>query len=168
MTRPAVDRRVRIRAVNPDRPPITLHLVGPDQLTGGVGAWETLSRPRRRDAVEWTGTTAFTYVLPLLLDGMEHRPGVDISVEADCWALLDWASEATKKTDQPCIVKISGPLQPPAGIRWVITGIEWGDKVRNRAGRRVQQYVTLTLRQYVEAAVLKGPAAKSKHHRGGK
>lgn len=161
-------RRVSILPVRPRRFGIVADLVGDDQLSGGVGNWDSLPRPRRREAVEWTGTSGFTYVLPLLINGMEARVGADASVEGSCRVLQQWAADPTKQTDQPCIVAIRGPLQTPDSTRWVITGLEWGAKVRNKEGRRIQQYVTVTLREHIDAAVLKGPAAKSKHRRGKK
>lgn len=161
-------RRVTIKPVRPARPAIHAELAGDDQLTGGVGNWDILDRPRRRQAVEWTGTSNFTYALTLLLDGMEVRPGHDVSVEAQCRALQQWASKPTQLTDEPCVVQLRGPLQTPDSLRWVITGLDWGAKIRNKHGHRIQQYVTVTFLEHNAAMVLKGPAAKSKQRRGKK
>lgn len=161
----------RFVSITPTRPigsGLNASLVGADTLTGGVGVWDSVARPRQREALEWTGTSGFTYVLPLVFDGLDFWPGRDNSVEAGCRLLQKWAGDPTKKTGEPTIVRLSGPLQTPDSIRWVITGLDWGAKVRNREGRRVQQYVTVTFREHTEAVVLKGPAAKSRNRRGKK
>lgn len=159
-------RQVILTPVRPFDIGMVLDLVGEDQLTGGVGTWAVLPRPRRREAVEYTGTSGLTYTLPLLLDGMEVVPGIDRSVETSCRRLLQWASEPTAQTEQPVIVTATGPLKSPPSIRWVIAGLEWGQSVRDRQGQRIQQYVTVTLREHEEAQVLRGPVAKSKKGRG--
>lgn len=153
---------VLLKPVQPVRDGLRLALVGEDKLSGGVAAWGTLDRPRRRSAVEWTGTSGFTYVLPLLLDGMETTPGRDTSVEAACRTLMSWGAEATKATRQPVVLKATGPLQTPENIRWVISGIDWGTKFRNAAGQRVQQYAAVTLTEYVAASVRHSPAKASR------
>lgn len=157
--------RVRLKSVAPAGPELLFELVGDDQLSGGVGTWDVLARPRRDEAVEWTGTTGFTYVLPLLLNGMETAPGQNSSVEPDCRTLQAWAGEKAS-TGRPTVVKATGPLQTADTIRWVITDLAWGEKVRNADGRRIQQHVTVTLRQFSQARVLRGPASKSKKGRG--
>ena len=162
----ARDRKVTIKPTRPVQDGIKAELVGDDVLSGGVGTWEAVPRPRRREAVEWTGTTGYTYVLTLLLDGMEDRPGRDESIEPQCRALQKWAGQPTKKTDEPSVVKLRGPLQTPESVRWVITDLAWGPKVRNRNGNRVQQYVTVTFKEYQDAVLLKGPAAKHRHKKG--
>lgn len=158
--------RVLLKPVQPARDGLRLDLVGDDQLSGGVAAWGTIERPRRRTAVEWTGTSGLTYVLPLLLDGMETTRGHDTSVETQCRLLQDWASEPTKATAQPVVLRATGPLQTGPNVRWVISNLEWGAKSRNAAGKRVQQYVTVTLTQHVEATVRRSPAKQSRNRKG--
>ena len=182
------DRSVRIKAVRPAGGSITLDLAGDDQLTGGVSNWTTVDRPRRRQAVEWAGVTGFTYVLPLVLNGVDagggstsyngevghivqrpgpvHQGGRDVVVEPDIQQLLKWASKATKKTGQPVVVRLAGPLKAPDSVRWVISSLDWGAQIRNRSGRRIQQYVTVTLVEWVDADVKRSPAKKSRHKHG--
>lgn len=155
--------RVTLTPTSPKRDDeIRLDLVGDDRLTGGVGAWSTVARPRRRAAVEWTGTSGFTYVLPLLLDGLEVSVGRDRSVEADIRKLLTWASQPTKSTGQPVVLRATGPLRTPPTVRWVITDLAWGGQIRRDDGRRVQQYVTITLTEHTAARVRRSPAKKSR------
>jgi hypothetical protein len=159
---PSVKRRVTITPVTPKGPALRFDLVDEDTLSGGAGGWEDLARPRRRAATEWTGTPLYTYVLPLLLSGMEHQVGVDKPIESEIRALTSWGHR-THKTGEPPILRISGPIRVPTSLRWVIADTAWGQQTRNRDGRRIQQYVTLTLKEHVEAVILKGPASKSKH-----
>ena len=165
----AAQRLVTLQPVLPPEPPIRLDLVGDDVLTGGVGQWSTLNRPLRRDEIEFAGVTGFTYVLPLLLDGMEARRGVDESVERYCRILHDWASVVRKQTGQPTVLRATGPLQTDKTVRWVISDLAWGAKVRDdRTGERIQQHVTVTLTEYQTAAVRKTSAKKSRDRKGKK
>lgn len=141
---------------------LQLRLIGDDQLSGGVGGWADLPRPRRRAGIEWTGTPAFTYVLPLQLDGI--TPYTDLEVESHCTQLLDWGQPSPSSTE-PAVLTVTGPLKAPATVRWVLENIEWGPCLRNGKGRRVQQNVTLTLKQHQRVAVLRTPAARSKKRR---
>lgn len=158
--------QVTLTPVAPAGQGIVLDLVGDDQLTGGDGRWNTVNRPRRRDALEWTGTNLFTYTLPLLLDGTEVSVGVDRSVEAACRQLLTWSAEPTKTTRQPVVLVATGPLKTPPTTRWVIGGLAWGGQIRGRDGRRVQQYVTVTLTEYAAATVRKSPAKRVRGQNG--
>ena len=163
-----MSRQVTLTPVLPEakrREFVRLDLVGDAQLSGGVGAWSVVSRPRRTDALEFTGVTGLTYVLPLLLDGMEASPGVDVSVELGCTRLLDWAGTVKKQTRQPVVVTAPGPLKTSPAIRWAITDLEWGAQVRV-GGYRVQQYVTVTLTQYRSATVRTDPAKRSRQRKG--
>lgn len=163
---PSAARRVALTPVSPARDGIRLDLVGDDTLTGGVGAWATVNRPRHRDAVEWTGTSGYTYVLPLLLDGTEISVGVDRTVEAECRTLIDWAAKPTKATSQPVVLVATGPLKTAPTTRWVITDLAWGGQIRNANGKRVQQYVTVTLTEHLSATVRKSPAKKVRDKSG--
>lgn len=159
-------RQVRITPTRPARTGIALDLVGDDVLAGGVGVWTVLNRPRRVEAIEFSAISGYTYGLPLLLDGMETSPGVDRVVESQIQALTNWASVPTQKTNQPAVVRVTGPLKAPQNLRWVIENLEWGACVRNRQGRRVQQYVTVTLRQFVEPKIKRSPAKAARDRFG--
>ncbi|MBB3041027.1 hypothetical protein [Nocardioides soli] len=159
-------RQVLLQPVLPARPEfLVLDLVGEDKLSGGVATWSTLNRPRRRDAIQFDGVTGFTYVLPLLINGLDAAPGVDLVVEPRVQVLQSWAS-SVQTTRQPVVLRATGPLQTPETVRWVITGLDWGAKVRDNRGRRIQQYVTVTLTQYVTAVVRKSAAKRSRDRKG--
>lgn len=153
---------VTIDPVTPNLPTMRFHLLGDDELAGGVGGWEAAARPRRKAATEWGGTDAWTLSLPLMATGMEASLGRDTSVEGSIRALVA-AGTMSSKTGQPALLKVTGPVRvPSSNIRWVIQSIAWGAQIRNAAGERVQQEFTLALLEYVEAAVLLSPAKAAK------
>lgn len=170
--------RVLIKPTRPSGPGLWFELLGDDEITGGVGGWEDLPRPRRRNAVQWVGTPALSLGLPLLLSGVDQahttsalsrRPihtvfARDTSVESAVRQLTSWGQK-TKKTGQPPILRVAGPVRGPQTARWVIEDLEWGPQIRNRDGQRIQQEVTVRLKEYIEAAVVRGPAAASRNRR---
>lgn len=161
------DSRVLIYPVSPFDLGISFELVGDDDPQEGTGAWQDVPRPRRRTAIEWTGEPSATYVLPLMLDGIDRpRRGQSTPVESDIRKLRSWRQKSAK-TGQPPVLRVQGPLHFPTTMRWVLDGLAWGEKQRDASGRRVQQLVTVTLREYVEPTVVKSPAKKVRG-RGGK
>lgn len=162
----SISDSVTLTPVEPFDIGMNLKLVGEDQLGGGVGRWTVINRPRRRDALEWSGTSGLTYVLPLLLDGVEVSVGRDRPVESECARLVSWAADPTKATHQPTILTAVGPLKTPPSVRWVVTDLAWGAQIRGTDGRRVQQYVTVTLTEYAAATVRKSPAKRVRDQQG--
>ncbi len=156
--------QVLIKPTRPVSPGLRFDLVGDDELTGGAGGWQDIARPRRRTAVEWVGTPAYTYVLPLMIDGIETSPGGNTVVESAIKTLTSWGTP-TSKTGQPPVVRLAGPLRAPDSLRWVIDDITWGEQIRNNAGRRIQQQVTVTLKEFVEPTLMKGPAARARNRK---
>lgn len=151
--------RVLLQPVRPKMPGLLAYLDGEEQIAGGVGGWSDVSRPRRVAAVEYVGTPAYERTIPLLITGAEAEPGVDLSVEDQC-RLLFSMGRRTKKTGEPPLLQVlgAGLVLKSAGARWVITGIQLGAAIRNDGGRRVQQEVTVTLKQHVDADVQRRPA----------
>lgn len=147
-------------------PAVRFGLLGDDALTGGVGGWEFLDRPRRTAAVEWVGTPGYQLVLPLVLDGTEVRRGVDVSVEAQCRIVTAWGRPAGD--GPPPVLTVAGPLRIATASRWVLDDVEWGRQIRNRAGQRILQEVTLTLLQHVAASVIASPAGRARDRNKGK
>lgn len=158
---------IRLVPTRPTGSPLTAYLVGDDVLTGGAGGWQDLERPLRRAAIEYVGTPGYLYELPLLFNGVEARPGVDYVVESGCREVTRWGNR-NRTTDQPQVLRLDSPiLKAPPSCRWVIDSIAWGESWRNASGRRIQQYFTLTLKEYVEAEVLRSPAKASRNRRRG-
>ncbi|MDI6911485.1 hypothetical protein [Nocardioides sp.] len=158
-------RRVHIKPTRPAGPGVWFDLIGDDDPREGSAGWQDVSRPRRQSGVEWVGQSASAYVLPLLLDGVEVSPGRDQVIEKDIRAVRSWFVK-TKKTGEPPVLAITGPLHFPKSMRWVVADMVWGAKIRDPGGRRVQQALTLTLKQYLEPSVVKSPAKKARHRQG--
>lgn len=158
---------VTLNPVKPNGKPLRFHLMGDDELSGGVGGWEVVSRPRRRATAEWVGVDPWSMTLPLMTTGVDARgPNQHVVIESKIQDLIALAT-ATKKTGEPPILKVAGPLRLPSPqMRWTITDLEWGAQLRNDRGRRIQQEVTVHLLQYVRADVLRGPAAKVRARKG--
>lgn len=158
--------RVLIKPTHPVGAGVWFELVDEDQPREDAGGWQDVARPRRQTAVEWIGGGAATYVLPLMLDGVETTPGRDASIEAQVRAVRSWI-RPTKKTGEPPVLRIAGPLHFPETMRWVVDDITWGAKIRNNnTGRRVQQMLTISLKQYLEPTVVKSPAKKARNRNG--
>ncbi|WP_344732995.1 hypothetical protein [Nocardioides fonticola] len=87
------------------------------------------------------------------------------SIESDLRTFLSWGLPRAGGRD-PVRVSIGGDALPfGRNLVWVINEAvreEDGLLIRNAARERVQQRVTVTFRQYVEASVVRGPASKSK------
>jgi hypothetical protein len=159
---------VTLDPVTPNMPGMTLrfHLAGDDGLGGGVGGWESVPRPRRRAGAEWVGIEPYLLSLPLVTTGVDVRRNRDVQVEAKVRRLIRLA-QPTRKTGEPPILLVRGPIRLPAPrMRWVITGIEWGEQMRNKRGRRVQQAMTVHLMEYVRGDILRGPAAAARARKG--
>lgn len=156
--------RVRLTPVTPAGPALQVDLLGQASVSGGVGGWTDLARPLRTTAAEWVGTPTLTQTLTVLLDGMPSlgRP-VAVSIEPRAAALLA-LGVATKETGRPPVLTLAGPLYF-TDRRWVVDDLSWGTEIRNDTGERVQQDVTITLREWIATASVKGPAAKSRDRR---
>lgn len=145
---------------------LTADLFDDDSTSGGYGGWASLDRPRDTSAATWTGTPALTYTLPLIFDGIEASPGVDVSVEQACRALEAWGRG--DKIAPPPVLQVFGEVLVSPTSQWVLQDLAWGVRERNAAGERIQQAVTLTLLEFDAPVVLKSPAKKSRKGKGGK
>jgi hypothetical protein len=153
---------VTLTPVDPAGPPLRFHLDGDAVLTGGVGGWEVNGRPRRRGAAEWVGVPPFRHSVPLFTDGLDVRPGVNISVEPKITALIRLALKVPGGF-QPPLLELSGPLDIPfPGMRWVIEDITWGAAWRRSDQQRVQQAMTVLFVEHVTVEILLGPAGQAR------
>lgn len=158
---------IRLVPTRPRGSALTVDLVGDDVLTGGAGGWQDLERPLRRAAIEYVGTPGYIYELPLLFNGVEALPGVDVLVDGGCREIMRWGNR-NRDTGQPQVLRLDGAvLKAPPSCRWVIDSIGWGESWRNSNGGRIQQFFMLTLKEFVEAEVLKSPAKASRDRRRG-
>lgn len=155
------DLYVRLRASTRNAPRLRFKLIGDDQLSGGVGGWEQVDRKLRRPAIVWTKTPLRVYKLPLRLDGFTATS--QVSVEQECRVLMGWGqlTHTRKGTKRPPTIALSGNVRVPLSLRWVITGLDWGDYLTSNSGRRIRQDVTVTLTEYIDLGS-KGYAAALK------
>lgn len=154
--------RVTLTPTRPPKPGITCELDDNETISGGVGGWETLDRPRNTPATAWVGTPAKTLELPLLLDGREAGGiGIDQVVEGACRRLERWGMP-TGKTGQPDILRVDGLVRVSSASRWVIQDIAWGEYEVNEAAQRVMQVLTLTLLEHEAAELVQSRAKRAR------
>lgn len=120
---------------------------GSPSITQGYSTWEEIDRPKRKNAVEWTGEVPFKLEIPCLFDGWIAGR----SVESLCNALEGIAVSRVKKGEPPSEIKISGPV-PHADRSWHIDTIDWGDALYN-GGVRVRQAFSLNLIEKVDMPI---------------
>lgn len=157
-----------IRPVKPSGAGIVVELTDIPQLSGGVGGWEVLARPRDTPAAAWVGLPETTLTLPVILNGMEAGgPGSDISVEAQCQALVSWGLP-TRATDEPPILSVAGLQRVGSGTRWVLQSLDEGPYITDDADQRIQAEFTITLLRHREASLVKGPARRARKRNKGK
>jgi hypothetical protein len=141
---------------------------GAPTLAGGFAKWGVIDRPRRVGMTVLQGYDPMTMDVPVRFDDVIHQAGVDLERDIQ---MLHWMAGrgklfaadghvgASGKGDSPIVNVYSSdshgkqtPLIPPDvwDIDWVITGLTFDPSpIRNTAGRRIRQDVTVTLTQYV-------------------
>jgi LysM domain len=129
-------------------------MLGPNglQITGGYGNWQQVSVPRNRAITLWQGQDLLTADLDLLFDAWHTynmaRP-LRRSVEGQCATLEKMATRGPGMLTPPSIRTYGASPRP--GMRWVISGLSWGDVIRDpKAGVRMRQAVTVHLMQYLQ------------------
>lgn len=123
-------------------PPLAVEALRGDTaptLTGGVGGWQEVARPRRVALLQWQGRSPFRMTISMLLDGL----ALDLSVEADCEALRQMGLPVAAGGEPP-VVTVIGAVPKIDGV-WVVDTIDWGDATYSSLGYRVRQAVTVTL-----------------------
>lgn len=159
--------QVTLTPVIPARAGLVFDLFGEDKLTGGVGGWESLGRPRRRASLGWVGTPAQMLSLPLLITGAPAGGSLRSarSIEPVLERLESWGLP-TAATGVPVVLRVTGPTLAPPGSRWVIDAIEYGERIRDASGRRVQQILDLSLMRHTVGAIVTSPARGSRDRNG--
>lgn len=159
-------------------------------VTGGYAKINVVEVPRRRGISVFAGYDPIAATLPVLLLDMPYgNPAQKSIVERQC-AILEWMAGRGKPINgapapapmnqAPYAVKLSSvspaghsTLLVPAnynsvvgGVReWFVTGIQWGDSLRDREGKRRKQHLVLTLTENVP---LEGAnEANASHQAGG-
>jgi LysM repeat protein len=143
--------RGALRQVQP--PGATLNFqADPEQLARatGAGGWERRQRPKRTDALEWTGTPLASFPLELVFDGWPDK-----LVEEPCRILEVWGKRQPG-WHQPATLQLLYGAN--SGRLYVVDALDWGEELRSSDGLRVRQQVTVTLLEYAEGDVVLTPA----------
>ncbi|MGO1265595.1 MAG: hypothetical protein ACTMIY_03060 [Microbacterium gubbeenense] len=148
------DQNVRITALLPGRPRLTLKLIGQETFGSGAGGWQEVPRKLREPILVWTKRPLRTLVMPLRFD--RYMATYEDTVDGDARSLEDWSSSgyrADSEHNPPALVRVSGNVRSfatsmSASTKWVITGLDWGEFITGSKGERIQQDVTVTLTEY--------------------
>lgn len=112
--------------------------------------WEEIERPRRGAAIFWRGAGLPRIDLDLILDGY-----ADGRTQEPFIRNLERMAAPASATTPPPAISLTGPFTAAAGFEWVIETLEFGDPViRDPAGQRLRQGVTLTVARHVEADLI--------------
>jgi|SRR5262252_3076340 hypothetical protein len=124
---------------------------GPPTMTGGIGGWNQIARPRRVALTQWGGREPYQMDVPILFNGWHDQQSVEREIrQLNKMGLgLDW--------HQPPTVTLDGahPDVAVAGAQWVINDITWGDDVYWDLGKdgtpfRMRQDAVVHLLEYHE------------------
>jgi hypothetical protein len=116
----------------------------PERITvsGGVGGWSEVPRPKRTAAVEWDGSPLSKLDLPLVFDGSADL----VSVEGEIDVLRDWGRPPRDGLEPPVLQVLYGGLDR---YRWVLQDLTFGEEDRRFDGRRVYAEVGVQLLEHV-------------------
>lgn len=113
-------------------------------VSGGVGGWSIVGRPRDVGMTVWEGIEPCQLTLPLMLDAFAQGR----SQEPALRGLLRVARG--DRESPPGIVSVEGVPSLPAR-EWIVEGIDFADAIRRVSDmHRTRQALTLTLREYVK------------------
>ncbi len=169
MTRRLVNP-VTITPTKPALRGLTFDLTDDEEISGGVGGWEVLDRPRRTPVLGWTGTPTRTLTIPLVVSGIDAAGvGVHTAVDGYCQIIESWG-KPHRLTQEPPVLMVAGLARVPTSDRWVIQGITWGTYLMgpaagtngHRSTRRVYQEFSLQLERYTAPSLTPGPAARAR------
>jgi len=120
------------------------------KLTAGFGKWEEIAVPRGQAFTQWVGGTLKTMAIELLLDGWHSHRSVERTIAAlEQLAVAPGVQQRGGDPVTPSPVRIVGAVPHPE-LTWVVTGIDFGDQLRDFAtGARLRQALTLHLMEYV-------------------
>lgn len=120
-------------------------LLGADggKLTGGYGVWNQIAVPRGDPLTQWTGRSLYTMDLDLVVDAWRKQTSIEPTL-----AKIDQLASRIPASLTPPAIRLYGAVPKP-GLKWVITGIDWGDCLRLlKSGARARQELTLHLMEY--------------------
>ncbi len=139
-----------LRQVSPAGPSIVFQF-DPEQceITGGIGGWQEVARPRDLAGTEWLGAPLAKLVFDLWLDG-----GQNGTQDVNTWTTVEWALAQFYAWGSPLGVGKEPPVLQLnygvfSGYRWVLNDVSVSETIRNRGGQRVQAKVTVSLLEYI-------------------
>lgn len=154
-------------------------------VTAGYAKINVVEIPRRRGISVFAGYDPITATLPVLLLDMPYGKGQTSIVDRQC-AVLEWMAGRGKAingapapapaSQAPYAVSLSSvnpsghftSLVPAnynsaaaGGVQeWYITGIQWGDSLRDREAKRRKQHLVLTLTENAPLAANEANASQ--------
>lgn len=156
-----------ITPTDPSGPTYGWPMYGNAQLTGGVGGWEQLSRPRQRPATEWVDTPGHQLVVtlaPTYIDSPNKNMDWRVAL------LRSYGKSPTGGGRQPPRLVLSGPVELPAPwTLWVLndlTPVEEPETIRNDDGSIQQAAFTCTFLEWTGASILLGPSSAARARAG--
>jgi hypothetical protein len=157
--------------------------VGPPVITDGYAKFTNVDRPDRKGITKFEGYDPAVMSVPIRFEAFRTRDG---SLEADCALLERMAGRGQfdgSAAGPPPIINVSVtngavtvPLIPnqwqrstqnPQGPLWRVSGLSWGESVRDRNGVLLRQLATVTLQEHVRPRLqTKSAASRNKKKRG--
>jgi len=127
-------------------------------LSGGLGGWTEVDRPKRTSITEWQGRKPYRMSIPVLFDAYASNGAMEAGdrIENRIAALEAMATPLTQADKDPLgpppIVRVEGAI-PHNNLQWVIDSIDWGDSEwvvgAGPIEERVRQAATVSLIEYV-------------------
>lgn len=137
-------------------------LLGPQvpTVSGGIGGWSEVTRPRRSAVAEWTGTGLMTATLQLVLDG--YATGRPVT-----GTLAALTAMAPRDTEPPG-VRVSGAWPIPPEVTWAIQSLTPSDQILSPAAAVLRVTVTIELieRALTHTVVRSSPAKRHRSRTG--
>ncbi len=118
----------------------------PPTLSGGMGAWVEIPRPRRAPLTDPGSPSARRLTLEVLFDGWRTGESVENAI-----ANLDRLSTAPPGSTSP-VVRVGGQI-PRTDLEWVIEDVSWGEAIWEN-GVRLRQAATIILLEHVVGKLL--------------
>jgi LysM repeat protein len=113
------------------------------RFSDGIAKWNEVTRPRRRNAIEFSSESLLKVTFDVMLDEWP-----DGNVEGLIRRIMGWAARIALPF-QPTLLKVAGPI-PYADLTYVLTKVEdSGDVVFNDRNQRCRQQLKLELTEYV-------------------
>jgi hypothetical protein len=125
-------------------------------ISGNEAMFEEITRPKRKAAINWTGSNLLRMTVGCILDGF----ATGVSVEGDCTKLELLMVSRGGGGAPPQPVKILGPV-PHKNTVWFVESIGWGAAIYEGLSR-VRQQFTLNLVERLELSVSLPKARKPK------